>query len=137
MHARLISILTAIENSLLADDPSPDDGSWQTVRTVNYSTGIARMRLSVKDASGALKPRGAFLVQGFRLADESTCLRATLTWHGTETSVTRSVYEKPGIDWTYEARRITAEWAGGPPPAPEPQTDTTDDAADVRAMAVG
>jgi hypothetical protein len=137
MHTRLISILTAIEHSLLADDPSPDDGSWDSVRTVNYSSGIARMRLSVRDPSGALKPRGAVLLQGFRLADESTCLKATLTWHGTETSVTRSVYEKPGTDWTYEARRITAEWAGGPPPAQEPLTDTSDDAADVRAVAVG
>ncbi|HUG11253.1 MAG TPA: hypothetical protein VMM36_09580 [Opitutaceae bacterium] len=137
MHTRLISILTAIEAALIADDPSPDDGSWQTGRTVNYDAGLARMTLAVKGASGDLTPRGAIHIQGFRLSDESTCLKASLSWLGAGRTIERSVYEKPGIDWTYEARRIAAEWAGGPPAEQTAQTDTTDDADDVRAVANG
>jgi hypothetical protein len=137
MHMRLNSILTAIEEALVAADPSPSDGSWHAVRTVNYTTGIARMKISVRDASGELKPRGAIHLNGFRLADESACLKATLTWHGSEASTTRSVFEKPYIDWLHEAQQISTEWVGRPPAAPEAKSDTTDDAADVRAVAAG
>ena len=136
MHTRLISILTAVENALIADDPSPDEGTWHTARSVNFHGGIAQMNLSVKSTGGEIKPRGAILLQGFRLADDSICLKATFSWHGASQSAERAIYEKPGVDWSYESRRLAAEWAGGPPPVEqETAAGAAEEAGGERALA--
>ncbi len=114
MHTRLLSFLSDIERALAADDPSPEDGTWETSRSVNYHQGLARLTLDVRTATG-LKPRGSVLLQGYQLADGTPCLKAALSWHGTETGAVRAIYSKPDLDWTREARKVAAEWMAGPP----------------------
>src|SRR5688572_5393025 len=92
MHSRLLSFLADFERALLADDPSPDDGTWQTSRTVNYQNGLARLQLNVNLPDRSVKPRGSVLVQGYRLADGTACLKAHLNWAGSDSSMIQSVF---------------------------------------------
>ena len=123
MHTRLLSFLTDVECSMAADDPAPSDGTWETTRTVNYNQGLARLVLGVRLPDGKLDSRGIIMLQSFLLADESTCLKAVLSWTGAESKITRSIYAKPDVSWTSEARKIAAEWMAGPPSKPEAATD--------------
>ena len=115
MHTRLLSFLSDIECSMAADDPSPSDGSWETTRTVNYNQGLARLILGVRLPDGKIENRGMVMLQSYLLADESTCLKAILSWTGSEARFTKSIYAKPEINWTSEARKVAAEWMAGPP----------------------
>lgn len=114
MHTRLLSFLSDVERALAADDPAPDDGSWETSRTVNYHLGLARLTLHVRSSNG-VAPRGNVLLQGYQLADGTPCLKAALAWHGSESTTVRAIYSKPDINWTSEARKVAAEWMAGPP----------------------
>ena len=120
MHTRLLSFLTDLECSLAADDPTPSDGSWETTRTVNYNQGLARLVLGVRLPDGNLESRGNVMLQSFLLADETTCLKAVLSWTGSESKMARSIYSKPETNWVAEARKIAAEWMAGPPAKSEP-----------------
>lgn len=115
MHSRLLSFLSDFERSLQADDPSPDDGSWQTSRAVNYRSGLARLQLNVRMPDQSTKPRGFVVLQSYNLADGAACLKAQLSWAGTEPTVLHSIFAKPGCDWKTEARRLAAKWMAGPP----------------------
>lgn len=115
MHSRLLSFLSDFERSLQADDPSPEDGTWQASRAVNYRSGLARLQLSVRLPDQATKPRGSVLLQSYKLADGSACLKAQLAWAGSEPTVLHSIFAKPGCDWKSEARRLAAKWMAGPP----------------------
>lgn len=114
MHTRLLSFLSDFERALTADDPSPEDGSWETSRSVNYHQGLARLMLGVRNATG-VKPRGSVLLQSYQLADGTPCLKAALVWAGTESGAVRAIFSKPDINWTSEARKVAAEWMAGPP----------------------
>ncbi len=118
MHSRLLSFLSDFERALLADDPSPDEGQWHNERAVNYQSGLARVHLGVRMPGGEHKPRGAVLLQGFKLADGIGCLKAQLSWAGSEATATHSIFTKPGCDWRSEARRLAAQWQVGPPAMP-------------------
>jgi hypothetical protein len=116
MHNRLLSFLTDVEKALVADDPSPSDDSWDASRTVNYHLGLARLMLGVRlPEGGKTDPRGSILLQSYQLADGTPCLKAALAWAGTERNTVRSLFAKPEVDWTREARKIAAEWMAGPP----------------------
>ena len=115
MHTRLLSFLTDIECSMAADDPTPSDGIWETTRTVNYNQGLARLALGVKLSDGKTEARGIVMLQSYLLADESTCLKAILSWTGSESKAIKSIYSKPDINWTSEARKVASEWMAGPP----------------------
>jgi hypothetical protein len=117
MHTRLLSFLTDIEKSLAADDPTPSDGAWDTTRTINYHLGLARLSLGVRSGDGKTSPRGAILLQSFQLADGTPCLKAALTWTGATANTVRSIYSRPEVNWTSEARKVASEWLAGPPPA--------------------
>ncbi len=114
IHNRLLSFLSDIERSLAADDPSPSDGTWSNTRSVNYHMGLARLNLGVKTTQNTLA-RGSILLQSYLLADGTPCLKAALTWTGTESSTVRAIFSKPGVNWVSEARKVAAEWMGGPP----------------------
>lgn len=114
MNTRLLSFLTDIERALAADDPCPEDGAWEGSRSVNYHQGLARLTLGVRTAAG-LKPRGGIMLQGYLLADGTPCLKAALSWAGSETGAARAIFSKPDINWTSEARKVAAEWMAGPP----------------------
>lgn len=113
---RLLSFLTDFEKSLAADDPSPNDGAWETSRTVNYHQGLARLVLGVRTAEGH-QSRGSVLLQSYALADGTRCLKAVLAWEGSPQTEARSIYSKFDTDWTREARKVAAEWAAGVPTA--------------------
>ncbi len=114
MHTRLLSFLADFERALAADDPAPLDGSWETTRTVNYHLGLARLNLNVR-TGGNLVSRGQVLLQSYQLADGTPCLKAALSWVGTENNITRAIYSKPEVNWTSEARKVAAEWMAGIP----------------------
>ena len=115
MQPRLLSFFSDIERSLEADQPSSPEGTWQNSRTVNYTLGLARLELGLRPQGGKIEPKGTILLQGYQLADESPCLKAALSWAGAEGTVTRSIFARPDINWTSEARKIAAEWLGGAP----------------------
>ena len=58
-------------------------------------------------------PRGAILLQNFTLADGSQCLKANLSWQGTENTAVYAIYAKPGLNWTLEASQIAIKWIDG------------------------
>jgi hypothetical protein len=120
MHTRLLSFLTDVEKALAADDPAPADGSWDNSRTINYHLGLARVMLCARTPDGRKETRGSVLLQSYALADGTPCLKAVLSWSGVESSVIRSIYTKPDLNWTSEARKIAAEWMAGPPAKAEP-----------------
>lgn len=115
MHSRLLSFLSDFERALFADDPAPDEGSWQNERAVNYRSGLARVQLGVRQPDGLRKVRGNVLLQGFKLADGASCLKAQIGWMGSESTATHAIFSKPGCDWKSEARRLAAQWMAGPP----------------------
>ncbi len=115
MHSRLLSFLSDFERALMADDPSPEDGSWRTQRAVNYRNGLARLHLEVELPDRTRKARGAVLLQSYHLADGSPCLKAQLSWAGSEALIVHSIFAKPGCDWKSEARRLAAKWMAGAP----------------------
>lgn len=118
MPPRLLSFFSDIERSIEADQPSStEEGAWKCMRTVNYSLGIARLELGMVPSGSMAVSKGTILLQCYQLADSSPCLKAALSWAGIEGTVTRSIYSKPEMSWTSEARKIAAEWLGGPPPA--------------------
>ncbi|MBX3739047.1 MAG: hypothetical protein KF715_20335 [Candidatus Didemnitutus sp.] len=109
MHTRLLSFLSDFERALAADDPAPLDGTWETSRTVNYHLGLARLNLSVRTATGLIS-RGQVLLQSYALADGTPCLKAALSWNGSAQNATHSIFSKPEVNWTSEARKVAAEW---------------------------
>lgn len=115
MLPRLLCFLSDIERALAADDPTPNDGQWENSRTVNYSLDLARLCLNARGADAALHPRGIVNLQAFTLADGTACLKAALTWTGSEAESVQAIYTKPGLNWKSEARRVAAVWLGGPP----------------------
>ena len=117
MHSRLLSFLSNFERAIVADDPSPDDGTWEAERTVNYRSGLARLMLGVKLSGRPRQPRGGVLLQGFKLADGAACLKLQFSWAGSEATTSHAIYDKPGCDWKYEARKLAAQWMAGPPVA--------------------
>jgi hypothetical protein len=115
MLPRLLCFLSDVERALAADDPAPNDGQWDNHRTVNYSLDLARLSLSARLGDETRLPRGIINLQGFTLADGTACLKAALTWSGSTAESVQSIYTKPGLNWTSEARRVAAIWLGGPP----------------------
>jgi len=115
MSNRLLWLLTEIEHALIANDPAPDGGSWDTMRLINYQQGLARLTLAAKSSEHVTKPRGAILLQDFALADGSKCLKANLSWEGVEHTLVYAIYSKPQINWPYEVSRIATKWLDGQP----------------------
>lgn len=115
MLPRLLCFLSDIERALAADDPSPGNGRWDNARTVNYSLDLARLCLNARLGDATLQPRGMINLQGYTLADGTSCLKAVLRWTGSNVETIQSIYTKPGINWTIEARRVAALWLGGAP----------------------
>lgn len=138
MHTRLLSFLSDIETALAADDPAPvEDGCWDNSRTVNYHLGLARLNLNVRVPAQPLQPRGSILLQCYSLADGTPCLKAAMSWNGREESSVRAIYTKPGLDWKSEARKVAAEWMGGPPALPvAPEAESGIPAAAEPAAAI-
>jgi hypothetical protein len=127
VHTRLLSFLSDIERALAADDPSPEGGAWLNHRTVNYQLGLARLSLAATTPEGGRQPRGAILLQCFKLADGTPCLKAQFSWAGSASTSTHALYAKPGTNWLTESRQLAALWLAGPP-APSAAASVEDEA---------
>jgi hypothetical protein len=113
MSNRLLTLLTEIERALIANDPSPDGGAWDTLRLVNFHQGLARLTLSIRSQAGLTSGQGIVLLQDFTLADGTQCVKASLSWQGVEKSSIFSIYSKPALNWHREAGQIAAQWLDG------------------------
>ena len=111
---RLLSFLTDIERAIRLETNADETSVWDTTRIVNFKTGLARLTLAARDEKSEM-PQGTILVQHFALANGSFCLKASLTWVGSESSPVVSVYDTPNLNWKHEAVRISNAWLAGPP----------------------
>jgi hypothetical protein len=114
MATRLLSFLSDIEKSLLAELSMLEGPPWETQRTVSYHQGLARMSLQQRSSSGT-EDKGTIYLQNFVLADGSQCLKASLTWTGAPETQVIAVYAKPQVNWRTEAASIATAWISGPP----------------------
>jgi hypothetical protein len=115
MQTRLLAFLHETERSIRAGKPEPaPSASWETTRSVNYSLGLAKLTLGAKAACGQTAAMGSVLLQSFKLADSTICLKATLSWHGADSEVTHPIFAKPLLDWESEASLLAEAWISGP-----------------------
>jgi hypothetical protein len=114
---RLLSFLTDIERSLIAESPAIDGGAWETSRMVNFHHGLARLALKARPGAELPCEAGAIFVQAFALADGSLCLKASLNWKGSDAFPVLAVYSRPNLNWKLEAARVASAWLEGPPAA--------------------
>ncbi len=112
---RLLSFLSDVEKSLIAESPVVDGGAWDSIRMVNFSHGLARLTLTPRPAADLPYPGGSIFLQAFVLADGSLCLKANLSWKGSEAFPVLAVYSTPSTNWKLEASRVASAWLEGPP----------------------
>lgn len=132
MQTRLLAFLSDTEQAIRAEKNEPKTAcAWDNSRSVNYSAGVARMALGARESSGDTLPLGGLLLQSYELADETVCLKATLTWQDSEMQFCVPIFAKPLLDWGAEARRLADTWLSGPPPANEarPSADSVEEPA--------
>jgi hypothetical protein len=115
MSNRLLSFLTEIERALITAQTDPVGGRWDTQRLINFNQGLARLTLAAYSVAELVETRGAILLQSFTLADGSLCLKANLSWEGTESTSAYAIYAKPEINWQNEASQIARKWIEGKP----------------------
>jgi hypothetical protein len=115
---RLLSFLTDIEKSLVAESPAVDGGAWETTRMINFHQGLARLTLKARPGAELPVEGGTIFLQSFALADGSLCLKASLNWKGSEVFPIIAVYSTPTMNWKLEASRIASAWLEGPASAP-------------------
>lgn len=115
---RLLSFLSDIEKSIVAESPVVDGGAWESTRMVNFEQGLGRLTLMPRPAADLPLPGGTIFLQAFALADGSQCLKATLSWRDSQVTSALAVYTTPMLNWKLQASRIASAWMEGPPPAP-------------------
>jgi len=111
---RLLSFLSDIERSLVAESPALDGGAWETSRMVNFHHGLARLSLKARPGAELPCEGGAIFLQGFALADGSLCLKASLNWKGSDAFPVMAVYSRPNLNWKLAAARVASAWLEGP-----------------------
>ncbi len=114
---QLFSFLTEIGESLIKQSVSDMGPTWDITRMVNYHHGLGRMTLTPPAGADASQMRGTIFLQTYKLADGSLCLKANLSWFGSEQFVALTVFSKPSLKWRTETARIASTWLAGPPPA--------------------
>lgn len=132
---RLLSFLTEIEKSLIAEAPMVEGGAWQTTRMVNFHHGLARLTLTPRAGDIPL-PQGTIFLQSFALADGSICLKASLNWKGSDAFPVMSVYTTPSTNWKLEASKIAGRWLEGAPAQAE-MTSTAESETLTPLVAMG
>jgi len=107
---RLLSFLTQIEKALanIGCEAASKSGSQ---RVVNFHKGICR--LAFPDGAGSI------VLQSYVLADGQSCLKAVLSWRGSNEVSHEAVYPQGDFNWTLAADRIAEIWNAGPTAAPK------------------
>jgi len=111
---RLLSLLTDIERAIRLESNADETAIWDTARIVNFKNGLARLSLTVRETDSGM-PQGTVLVQHFALANGSFCVKANLSWEGSNATSILSVYDTPALNWKLESARIASTWLAGPP----------------------
>ena len=111
---RLLSFLTEIERSLLAESPVVEGGAWETTRMINFHSHLARLTLRARPEAELPVTGGTIFLQCFALADGSLCLKATLNWKDSEAQPVIPVYDVPGLNWKLAASSIASKFLEGP-----------------------
>jgi hypothetical protein len=111
---RLLSFLSDIERALVAESPVVEGGAWASQRMVNFKQQLGRLSLTARPGADLPVTGGTVFLQSFALADGSLCLKANLSWNGSETSTSVAVYDVPGVNWKLEASKIASAWLNGP-----------------------
>lgn len=132
---RLLSFLSDIERALIAESPVIDGGAWETQRMVNFQLNLARLTLTARPGAELTSTGGTVFVQAFSLADGSLCLKASLSWKGSEALPVIAVYSTPNLNWKLEASRIASAWLEGPPAGSAATEIGTQDLRPLSAMA--
>ncbi len=115
MQTRLLAFLAETERAVRAERPEPQpDAKWETMRAVNYRLGLARLTFGSRAPSGEYQAMGGLMLQSFELADETVCLKATLTWQDSGSEISHPIFAKPMLDWGAEADRLATVWLSGP-----------------------
>jgi hypothetical protein len=116
MQTRLLAFLAETQRFICAERPEPQpESSWVTSRSVNYGQGLARLTIGAKDRAGKLTALGSVLVQSFKLADGTPCLKAHLAWPESDANIIHPIYSKPNLEWENEAALLASTWLSGPP----------------------
>ena len=132
---RLLSFLAEIEKALVAESPVVDGGAWDSQRMINFNQGLARLSLAPRPGNDLPGTGGAIFVQTFVLADGSQCLKANLSWKGSEAFPVFAVYDTPTVNWKLEASRIAMAWLEGPPAEATPANpDLAEAPATLRSL---
>jgi hypothetical protein len=115
MSNRLVSFLSTIERSFHSSAPA--EGSWANLRTINYQLGLARLTLGTRQGQEPIRLRGSILLEAFKLADGSPCVKANLSWSDQPgaTGFIHAIYPKPETDWDAEAQQVASTWLSGAP----------------------
>jgi len=123
MQTRLLAFLAETERAVRVGKPEPLPGSqWEAARSVNYGLGLARLSLGARSISG--EHVAHLLLQSFKLADGTVCLKANLAWTEAGAELSHPIYSKPSLDWGAEALRLAAVWLSGPTAKPLPISET-------------
>lgn len=112
---RLLSFLSDVERTLIAESPADGGRNWEISRMVNFHHGLARLTLKPRAGSETNCAGGTIFLQAFALADGSICLKASLNWRGSDALPVIAVYSTPTLNWKTEASRIASAWLEGPP----------------------
>jgi hypothetical protein len=110
---RLLSFLSDIERSICLEANAGEGAVWDSARIVNFKNGLARLTLTLREPGLGL-PEGTILLQHFAMANGSFCLKASLSWQGSDAAPVVSVYDTPQLNWKLEASRIATIWIAGP-----------------------
>lgn len=112
---QLLSLLTEIGDTLIKQSVSDMGPTWETTRMVNYHHGLGRMTLTPPAGADPAQMRGTIFLQSYKLADGSLCLKANLSWHGSDQCVPLTVFSKPSLKWRTAIGQIASSWLAGPP----------------------
>ncbi len=127
MQTRLLAFLADTQRFICAERPEPrPNSSWEASRSVNYGQGLARLSLGARDFAGNVTPLGSVLVQSFKLADGTPCLKAHLAWPESDANITHPIFSKPHLEWANEAAQLASAWLSGPPARISPVDQDTE-----------
>jgi hypothetical protein len=110
----LLSFFSSVERTLVAESGAAGGGKWKSQRMLDFQHGFGRLTLTPRPDCVSDKRSGAIFVQAFSLANGSLCLKASLTWNGSEALSVITVYPTTTSSWRAEASRIATAWLAGP-----------------------
>ena len=113
MSMLLLSFLNDVECTLQGGSTGTQGEAWETARSIDYYSGLARLVINAKTDTTARQTLGSMHLQVFNLPDGAPCLKVFLSWSGSHSEVIHAIFPKPGMDWKAEAQRVALLWLDG------------------------